>query len=181
MERDRNPSGRRSWSCCDRQARAVSWRDDCPRRSGQARRGLERVRPARPVSAARRREPALGGQMDSGARLTLANAWIAAWRRRDVDSLISHYATDVEFRSPLAAKLLADPSGTIRGRENLKSYFAKALAAFPGELDIELLGLYQGVDSIVVLFQARGRTGAELMEFDGDNVVRRAVAHVGAA
>ena len=69
------------------------------------------------------------------------------------------------------------PPVTIRGKDHLRTYFAKALAAFPGDLDIELLGVYQGVDSIVVLFEARGRKGAEVMEFDANNLVRRASAH----
>ena len=84
---------------------------------------------------------------------------------------------DVEFRSPLAAKLLGDPSGTILGKANLREYFAKALAAYPGDLGLELVGVYDGVDSVVVLFQARGRSGAEVMEMNRQGVVRRALAH----
>ena len=86
------------------------------------------------------------------------------------------YADDVEFRSPLAAKLLGEASGTVHGKANLREYFAKALAAFPGELGIELLGVYQGVDSIVVHFQLRGER-AEVMEMNREGVVRRALAH----
>src|SRR5262245_26677380 len=107
-----------------------------------------------------------------------AGEWIAAWKRRDVEALIAHYAENIEFRSLVAARLLGDRSGMIRGKENLKAYFTKALAAFPGELDIELVDVYEGVNSIVVLFQARGRQGAEVMEFDDDHLVHRAMAHV---
>ena len=84
-------------------------------------------------------------------------------------------------QSPLAAKLLGEASGTVLGKANLREYFAKALAAFPGELGIELLGVYQGVDSIVVHFQLRGRKGAEVMEMNHEGVVRRALAHTQAA
>jgi hypothetical protein len=106
-----------------------------------------------------------------------ARTWIEAWNRRDLESLLTHYADDVEFRSPLAAKLLGDASGTVSGKVNLRAYFAKALAAFPGDLGIELLGVYQGVDSIVVHFQIRGRRGAEVMEMNQEGLVRRASAH----
>jgi ketosteroid isomerase-like protein len=106
-----------------------------------------------------------------------ASDWIQAWNRRDLESLLSHYADDVEFRSPLAARLMDDPSGTVRGKKNLREYFGKALAAFPGDLAIELLGVYQGVDSVIVHFQVRGRRGAEVMEMNGDGLVRRAMAH----
>ena len=110
-----------------------------------------------------------------------ARDWVQAWNHRGLDSLLSHYADDVEFRSPLAAKLLGDPSGMIRGKQHLREYLVKALAAFPGDLGIEFLGVYQGVESIVVHFQARGRRGAELMEMNGAGLVRRALAHLEAA
>jgi len=110
-----------------------------------------------------------------------AREWVQAWNRRDLEALLLCYADDVEFRSPLAAKLLGEASGTVHGKANLREYFAKALAAFPGELGIELLGVYQGVDSIVVHFQLRGRKGAEVMEMNHEGVVRRALAHTQAA
>ena len=106
-----------------------------------------------------------------------AREWVQAWNRRDLESLLACYSDDVEFRSPLAAKLLGDPSGTILGKANLREYFAKALAAFPGDLGLELVGVYEGVDSVVVLFQAGGRNGAEVMEMNREGVVRRALAH----
>ncbi len=107
-----------------------------------------------------------------------AQEWVEAWNRRDLESLLAHYADDVEFRSPLAAKLLGETAGTVRGKQHLREYFAKALAAFPGDLRIELLGVYRGVDSIIVQFQARERRAAEVMEIDSDGVVHRAPAHV---
>ena len=110
-----------------------------------------------------------------------AHRWVQAWNRRDLEALLSCYADDVEFRSPLAAKLLGEASGTVRGKTNLREYFAKALAAFPGDLGLELLGVYQGVDSVVVHFQVRGRRGAEVMEMNREGVVRRALAHTQAA
>ena len=106
-----------------------------------------------------------------------AREWVQAWNRRDLESLLACYADDVEFTSPLAAKLLGDASGTVHGKANLREYFAKALAAFPGDLGLELLGVFQGVDSIVVHFQVRGRNGAEVMEMNREGVVRRALAH----
>jgi ketosteroid isomerase-like protein len=106
-----------------------------------------------------------------------AREWIQAWNRRDLESLLACYSDDVEFRSPLAAKLLGEPSGTVHGKANLREYFAKALAAFPGDLGIELLGVFQGMDSIVVHFQVRGRNGAEVMEMNSEGVVCRALAH----
>ena len=36
-----------------------------------------------------------------------AREWVQVWNRRDLESLLSCYAEDVEFRSPLAAKNVA--------------------------------------------------------------------------
>lgn len=107
-----------------------------------------------------------------------AQEWVDAWNRRDLEALPAHYADDVEFRSPVAARLLGDPSGMVRGKSNLRAYFTKALAAFPGDLGLELLGVYGGVNSLVIHFQARGRRAAEFMELNSEGVVCRALAHV---
>jgi len=106
-----------------------------------------------------------------------AHEWVDAWNRRDLESLLSHYSDDIEFRSSLVARLGGAASGTISGKTALREYFQKALAAFPGELGLELLGAYQGAGSIVVLFEARGRKAAEYMEFNAEGAVCRASAH----
>ena len=43
-----------------------------------------------------------------------AREWVQAWNRRDLEALLLCYADDVEFRSPLAAKLLGEASGTVQ-------------------------------------------------------------------
>ena len=115
--------------------------------------------------------------MENDAALAFAKQWIAAWKHRDLERLLTNYTDDVEFRSPLAARLLGAALSTIRGKESLRTYFATALRAFPGDLDIELQGVYQGVGSLVVLFQASGRKGAEVMELDANSLIHRALAH----
>jgi ketosteroid isomerase-like protein len=108
---------------------------------------------------------------------TFAQEWVQAWNRRDLESLLSQYSDDVEFHSSLVVKLGGDASGIVRGKTELRKYFHRALAAFPGELGLELLGVYQGTGSIVVLFELRGRKAAEYMEFNADGVVCLASAH----
>ena len=41
-----------------------------------------------------------------------AKDWIAAWKRRDVEAVLSQYGDDVEFQSPLVVALLGDASRT---------------------------------------------------------------------
>ena len=102
-----------------------------------------------------------------------AKGWIQAWNRRDLEAVLSYYTEDIEFQSPLVVKLLGETSGTVRGKQNLREYFRKALAAFPGDIEIELLGVYQGVESLLVHFQAKGRKAVEVMELNEEGKIRR--------
>ena len=113
--------------------------------------------------------------MDTEQTETFAKGWIQAWNQRDLEAVLSHYAEDVKFQSPLVVKLLVETSGTVRGKQNLREYFRKALAAFPGDIELELLGVYQGVNSLLVHFQAKGRSAVEVMELNEEGKVRRAM------
>src|SRR5437773_11288390 len=104
-----------------------------------------------------------------------AKGWIQEWNQRDLEAVLSHYTEDIEFQSPLVVKLLGETSGTVRGKENLREYFRKALAAFPGDIELELLGVYHGVNSLLVHFQAKGRSAVEVMELNEEGKVRRAM------
>jgi len=102
-----------------------------------------------------------------------AKGWIQAWNQRDLEAVLAHYTENVEFQSPLVIKLLGETSGTVSGKQNLREYFRKALAAFPGDIEIELLGVYQGVESLLVHFQAKGRKAVEVMELNEEGKIRR--------
>src|SRR5437773_10448307 len=95
--------------------------------------------------------------MDAQQTEGFAKGWTQAWNQRDLEAVLSHYTEDVDFQSPLVVKLLGETSGTVQGKQNLREYFRKALAAFPGDIELELLGAYQGVNSLLVHFQANGR------------------------
>jgi len=113
--------------------------------------------------------------MDAQQTEGFATGWIQAWNQRDLEAVLSHYTEDVEFQSPLVVKLLGESSGTVRGKQNLREYFRKALAAFPGDIELELLGVYQGIDSLLVHFQAKGRKAVEVMELNEEGKIRRAM------
>jgi ketosteroid isomerase-like protein len=68
----------------------------------------------------------------------IAKDWMASWNRRDLGSILSHYSEDVELTSSNVIKLLGDESGTVRGKDALKGYFEKGLAAHP-DLRFEML------------------------------------------
>ncbi len=83
----------------------------------------------------------------------------------------------MELTSPIVTKLLGDESGTVRGKDALRGYFEKGLAAYP-DLRFEMLGVFTGVNSIV-LYYARhnGPLGAELMVLNGEGKIERVIAH----
>jgi ketosteroid isomerase-like protein len=61
----------------------------------------------------------------------LARDWIDAFNRHDLDAVLVHYANDVEFTSPAVVDVAGEPSGTLRGKDALRAYFAAALERFP--------------------------------------------------
>ena len=106
-----------------------------------------------------------------------AKEWIDAWNSHDLERILSHYGAGVEFRSPFIVHVLNEPSGTIRGREALRDYLARGLAAFP-DLKFELMRALPGIRSVVLLYRSvRGLLAAEVMDLDDSGKVVRVAAH----
>jgi ketosteroid isomerase-like protein len=109
-----------------------------------------------------------------------AHHWVAAWNSHDLDAILSHYADDVVLTSPVAARILGDPTGTVVGQTALRNYFKKGLDAFPN-LQFELLDVMFGLSSVVLVYlNQRGTKTAEFMEFGEDGKVVRVVANYSA-
>jgi ketosteroid isomerase-like protein len=109
-----------------------------------------------------------------------ADRWIAAWNAHDLDAILSHYASTVTLTSPVAASLLNDPSGTVRGKEALRVYFQSGLEAFPN-LKFTLHDVLWGLSTIVLYYtNHKGTKTAEFMELDSDGKVIRVVANYSA-
>ena len=83
-------------------------------------------------------------------------------------------------QSLLVGVVLNDPSGMVSGKANIREYFRKVIAAYPiqpGEPGPQLLGVFRGVNSLIVHFETRGMYAAEFMELDARGKVRRGRAH----
>ena len=61
--------------------------------------------------------------------LTFAQTWIAAWNSHDLERILAHYAEDIIFASPIAARMVG--TGVIEGKAALRRYWAQALAHYP--------------------------------------------------
>jgi len=109
----------------------------------------------------------------------LAKEWVLAWNSHDLDAIMAHYGSDVVLTSPVAARLLSEPSGTVAGREALRSYFQRGLEAYPN-LAFELVDVMWGLTSVVLCYvNQKGTKSGEFMEFDDSGKVIRVVANYG--
>jgi ketosteroid isomerase-like protein len=100
-----------------------------------------------------------------------AARWERAWNAHDLDALLAHFAPDVVFTSPVAAQLLPDCDGVIRGRDALRDYWTRALGLIP-DLRFTVEGVYAGVDAIVVNYRNHaGNRVCEYLTFGDDGLV----------
>jgi len=106
-----------------------------------------------------------------------AHEWIAAWNAHDLDGIMSHYDVHVVLNSPIAAKVLNEPSGMVKGKAALRDYFKRGLELYPN-LHFELVDVFFGMASIVVVYKNQKDTRtAEFMEFGDDGKITRVVAN----
>lgn len=114
--------------------------------------------------------------IDANFASHFAADWIDAWNRHDLDAILAHYADDFEMRSPYIVQIAGEPSGVLRGKAAVGAYWAAALARMP-DLRFALLGVFVGVDSLIVHYQGVRGPAAEVFEFGPDGRVIRAAAH----
>jgi len=107
-----------------------------------------------------------------------AHEWIAAWNAHDLDRILGHYADDFEMASPVIAEIAQEPSGVLRGKGAIRSYWAQALARHP-TLHFELVEALCGAQSVAILYRGHRGLSAEVFWFDGNGRVVRAAAHYG--
>lgn len=103
--------------------------------------------------------------------------WINSWNAHDLDRIMAHYADEVVLVSPVASRILNDPTGTVRGRDALRSYFQRGLAVYP-DLRFTLHDTLWGLSSLVLYYtnQKSSKT-AEFMELNDHGLVVRVVAN----
>lgn len=86
----------------------------------------------------------------------LAHRWIDAWNAHDLERILELYAEHVTMCSPLIVERMGEPSGVLRGKASLRTYWSIGLAASP-PLRFELLGIYLGVQSVTLHYRSVGR------------------------
>jgi ketosteroid isomerase-like protein len=103
--------------------------------------------------------------------------WVTSWNSHDLERILSHYADDFQMTSPFIATMMNESTGTLKGKEKVRAYWAQALKRLP-DLHFDLIEVLASVDSITIYYHAvLGKRAAEVLFFDDNGKVRRAVAH----
>jgi len=96
---------------------------------------------------------------------TYARDWAAAWNAGDIEAVLAHFHDDAVFTSPLAARVVPESGGVIRGKEALRRYWNAAINRTPPP-EFHVTSVCAGVDSLVILFRnEQGVDRAEVLRF----------------
>lgn len=93
--------------------------------------------------------------MDNQAARRFAKEWADGWNSHDLERVLSHFSEEVVFSSPAAVRLVDGSNGEIRGKSSLRSYWTEGLRRIP-DLRFEILGVYVGVNTVVINYQNQG-------------------------
>jgi hypothetical protein len=98
-----------------------------------------------------------------------AQEWIAAWNSGDLERVFAHYTDDFEMTSPLIVEFMGIAGGTLKGKEAIRPYWSKGLAARPA-LHFQLVDVLAGVNSMAIYYHSvtRGKFVVERIEFNAE-------------
>lgn len=106
-----------------------------------------------------------------------AEEWITAWNTHDLERILSHYTDDFEMASPFIVAIAGEPSGTLKGKEEVRRYWAAALEKMP-DLKFELVDVLFSVNSLVIYYRSvLGKMAAEWLWLNEAGQVQTAIGH----
>jgi ketosteroid isomerase-like protein len=118
--------------------------------------------------------------MDRAAAEEFTASWAQAWNAHDVEQVLSHFAEDAVFSSPVAAQLIDGSDGVLRGKAALRAYWSEGLRLIP-DLHFTVLDVYVGVSAVVISYRnQKGARVSEVLIFDGPLVVQGHGTYLGA-
>ena len=107
----------------------------------------------------------------------LGREWVSAWNSHDLERVLALYTDDAEMTSDKIQALGFEANGTLRGKDSLRMYWAKALALLPN-LRFDLIDTYVSPDSVVVFYQnERGAQICEYLRLDAKGKIRQGSAN----
>jgi ketosteroid isomerase-like protein len=103
---------------------------------------------------------------------SFAEEWVRSWNAHDIEAVLDHFSDDVVFTSPVAARVVPESGGVVRGKAALRDYWTAALSQ-QADLQFEVIGVYSGASTLVINYRNhRGQLVNEVLTFDGDGLVR---------
>jgi steroid delta-isomerase len=115
--------------------------------------------------------------------MAFAEAWIAAWNRRDVDAVLAHFAEDAQFESPIARGVAG--RSLLRNKSEIGQYWRTGLDRITElrfELDHAAWDEKRRELNVVYLATLNGerKRACEIMQFDASGRQIRGDALYGA-
>ena len=98
--------------------------------------------------------------MDYAKARDFARRWLEAWNAHDVEAVLAHFAEDVTFTSPVAARILERSDGIVRGKVALRLAMASLAAVALRIAGYGAIGLAQNSPPLVILFYLLPLAGA---------------------
>lgn len=104
---------------------------------------------------------------------SFVNEWIKSWNSGDVEKILFHYSEDVEISSPMIKKLGYSKDGLLKGKENIRMYWEKALKKFP-DLYFELIDYTVGENCITIFYiSVADLLAMETLWFDSKGKIKK--------
>lgn len=107
-----------------------------------------------------------------------AAEWVQAWNSHDLDTILQHYSEDFTIETPMALKLIPESNGVVKGKEAIRRYWSIGLERIP-DLEFKLIEVLVGHEGLSIYYTntATGKRTIEMMFFNGEGKVNKAIAH----
>lgn len=109
-----------------------------------------------------------------------AEEWCAAWNSHDLDRIMAHFTDDFIMETPLAAQLVPESEGIVKGKDAVRAYWTIGLQK-NADLFFEVQEVLTGVNGITIYYRntTRTRNVAEVLWLNAAQKVYRGFAHYG--
>jgi ketosteroid isomerase-like protein len=105
-----------------------------------------------------------------------AKDWVESWNSHNLDTILSHYSDEIEITTPMIKLAGGIESGSLKGKENVRAYWKKALDKIP-DLKFELYEVTSGINSVALFYKSvMNKKAIEVMFFDENEKVNRMFA-----
>ena len=104
--------------------------------------------------------------------------WLSSWNAHNLDMILKHYSDNFSIETPMALKLFPESSGFIKGKSNVRKYWAVGLERIP-DLKFKLLDVLIGVNGLTIYYKniATNKKSVEVMNFNTEGKVDKVIVN----